>query len=173
MAPLVPELVAGALGTVCGATGFAWVAGRLLVPALVYRAYRRHVPFGAFGWPDRSEGAGSEDLVYQSAVFDCRRDDLVIRGVVPDAPYWMLGAYDRSARVLDGGHLNHRTIVVEGGQFEVRVSRRPAAGRPNWLCVADDPRGLLVFRVLLPRRPVALLSLGVADAPTPALSAAG
>lgn len=124
------------------------------LPELIWSEYQAEMPHHQLAPPNVSHGAGSTDLHYETMTYDCSEGDVVLEGVAPDAPYWQIGIYDRWVRALDGGHLNHRTIQTDAdGHFEVRVTRTPG-GRPNTLDCSREHRGMLMFRVVLPRAPV-------------------
>ena len=143
----------------------AWLAHRWVLPAFVWRAYRRHLPHHRLAPPDASEGAGAEHVHYLSMTYDCRVNDVIIEGVAPSASYWQWGAADRYARPVDHAHCNHRTVPVsEAGTYRLRLSTRES-GEPGHLCVADAPRGLLVYRVLLPTEPVPVPEVRVVPTP--------
>jgi hypothetical protein len=142
-----------ALGLAVGALRLLWSRA---LPAAVYLAYRASVPHQGFERYDGSEGAGSEDLRYLATTYDCRQHDLLVSGQAPDAPYWGIGIFDGTLRILDGGHRNHRTVRRdEAGRWQVRLTRDPLPGEDDLDC-RDAPRGLLILRVLLPRSEVEL-----------------
>lgn len=131
------------------AAAVGWLGYRFAVPRIVQREYRRHMPHHRFAPPDKSSGAGADDIVYRWCTFDCRTTDLLVRGAVPDAPYWQIGLYDGYARRIEGAHLNHRSVPTRAGRFEIRVTADPGPSDGVLRC-ADAPVGIMVLRVLRP-----------------------
>lgn len=128
----------------------------ILLPATIRWLYRRSVPVHGFSRNDGSEGAGSEDLRYLPMAYDCRHQDVVVTGRAPEALYWGVGVFDGTLRILEGGHLNHRTARIDAeGRWEVRLSVAPRAGEDCLDC-SSCRRGLFIFRVLLPTGEVEL-----------------
>lgn len=153
----VPLIVA--LTTVFALAGI-YVTITFVVPIVTERQYCRRVSATRFTAIDGSEGAGSSDLDYFILSFDCRQQDVIIRGEVADAMHWQIGAFDGSLRLIDGGYVNNHTAVVSDGRFEVVVSHRPNVEGGGINC-GHSRRGLLIYRVLCadtpPKLPVVQL----------------
>lgn len=144
-----------------GAAVLSIVLYRAVVPWLVLHIYRSELPEHRLVEADRNRGAGTSDVYYLATAYDCRRGELRIDGVAPDATYWMVGIYDAYARGVPGGHLNHRTVAMAAdGHFELLVTPHPD-GRPNTLDCRTTPQGMLIYRVLLPRSAVTVPSITV------------
>lgn len=126
----------------------------LVVPVVVWRIYQSEMPHHELAPPNISHGAGSTDIAYLSMTYDCSQGDVVIRGDAPDARYWMVGLYDRWGRALDGAHHNNHTLSVDAqGQFEVRLTASHDGAEGELDC-SRSPRGLFMYRVLLPQDPI-------------------
>ncbi len=127
---------------------------RYLLPRVVWGQYRKEMKLHVLEPPPVDEGAGSSDLAYLTMTYDCREHDLLITGEAPPAPYWMMGVYDEYVRAIQGGHVNHRTVRVgPDGRFTVRISRK-GDGKPDTVDCAESPRGVFIYRVVLPTGPV-------------------
>ncbi len=128
---------------------------RVLYPQIVTAAYRFGLPSDRFTHASGDQGAGSEDIVYFSAYYDVRHQDCFLVGAAPAALYWQVGVFDAYLRQLDRGHLNHRTVSLdEHGRFRIRLTGSTEAVGPDTLVCSSSPRGILIFRVLLPTVPV-------------------
>lgn len=128
---------------------------RWLLPWLVMRHTRKAMGFHRFTEPSIDDGAGTRDIHYLATTFDCTKRDLVIEGKAPSAPYWQIGVYDPWLRAISGGHINHRTVRLDANQnFKIRVSARDVVDSDTLFC-RESPRGVLIFRTLLPNAPVA------------------
>lgn len=142
-----------AVASVVAVASYA-VIWRYLLPPLVWGQYRKEMKLHVLAAPPVDEGAGSADIAYLTMTFDCRENDLLITGPAPPAPYWQMGVYDEYVRAIQGGHVNHRTVTLgPDGRFTVRISRK-GDGRPNTLDCAESPRGVFIYRVVLPTGPV-------------------
>ncbi len=137
------------------ALGLGVAAYLFLLPAVIWSLYTAELSHHDLAPPDVGHGAGSADLYYEVMTYDCTEGDVVIEGEAPNAPYWMFGIYDLWARALDGGHVNHRTVPLGAdGRFRVVVTDTPR-GLAGELDCRRSPRGMLMYRVLLPAAPVA------------------
>lgn len=135
------------------APALAWAVYRWVVPEVVWWLYRRSLPHHRLEPPNIDEGAGIVDVQYWAGTYDCRKADLEVDLIIPQADYWMIGVYDCYARGLAGGHLCHRDVVTSPGQT-MRIAVSQVARQGAWLDVSSSPRGLLVFRVLRSAGPV-------------------
>lgn len=122
---------------------------RYLVPPLVWGQYRKQMKQHVLAPPDTDHGAGSSDITYLTMTYDTAAGDIEISAPVPPAPYWQMGIYDEYVRAEPGGHLNHRTTEVRDGRWTVRITPN-AHGAPNTLDADLSPRGIFVYRVVLP-----------------------
>ena len=150
---LLPLLLAGNLTPIALYLGYY-----IVLPRLMVEGYRQAMPSTQFGSVDGSEGAGSADIEYYTLYFDVRHDDLTISGPAPSARHWQIAAFDGMARLIDGAYVNHKTITLDNhGNFRVRLTARPANCDPqNILDCSSTPRGMVIFRVVLPRQTVQL-----------------
>jgi hypothetical protein len=147
---LLPRFAVAAVVAVAS-YGLIW---RYLLPRLVWGQYRKEMKQHVLEAPPVDEGAGSADIAYLTMTYDCREQDLLISGQAPPAPYWQMGIYDEYVRAVQGGHLNHRTVAIGAdGRFTVRLSRT-GGGRPDTLDCSENPRGVFIYRVVLPTGPV-------------------
>src|SRR5690606_16046052 len=102
------------------------LVNRYAVPAFVWNEYQAHTQVNVLEPPPVDEGAGSHDIYYLAASYDCEVADLWLVGEAPDADYWMVGIYDTRMRQIPSGHLNHRSIHVEDdGTFQIHITQRP------------------------------------------------
>lgn len=131
---------------------FVVVAWWVVTPRMTIRGYSRALPSQHFNLIDPAVGAGSSDLAYFNLYYDVRTRDLEISGVAAKAAHWQFGAFDGQLRVIDGGYLNNHTVPVDDdGRFSVRVTADPAIGAgPGVLDCSSCPRGMIIYRVLLP-----------------------
>ena len=132
----------------------ALLIDKFAVPAFVWDGYQAHTKVNHLEPPPVDEGAGSHDIHYVAASYDCQAGDLWLVGEAPDADYWMVGIYDLRMRQIPSGHLNHRSIhVEEDGTFAIHITPTPT-GADNELDCATSRYGMLVVRVLRPRTEV-------------------
>ena len=124
------------------------------LPAYVWQGYQAHTKVNVLEQPPVDEGAGSHDIHYMAASFDCTAGDLWVVGPEPDADYWMIGIYDLRMRQIPNGHLNHRSVEIDpDGRFRIHVTRTPTGGR-NELDCSTSVHGMLVVRILRPHSEV-------------------
>lgn len=133
-----------------------YVAYYVIVPRVITAGYAKQIPSTRFQGIDGSEGAGSIDIVYFNLYFDVRNEDVVIHGSAPAARHWQIGAFDGFARLIDGAYLNHKTVTLdENGDFYVRLTKRPLFDETeNVLDCSKSPRGMVIFRIVLPQQSV-------------------
>lgn len=129
-----------------------------VVPRLIVEGYRRELTSQKFRVVDGSEGAGSVDIKYYNLYFDVRNQDVVISGQAPDARYWQFGAFDGATRLIDGAFLNHKTVQLnEDMTFRIRLTVDPKSDQlKNVLDCSACPRGMVIFRIVLPQQEVEL-----------------
>lgn len=90
--------------------------------------------------------------VYFTLNYDCRKDDVEIRGVVLEGLYWSLVPYDRYTLPLKSYLTDESVITDDEGRYTVRLTTRPQ-GRPNELDVSASPRGFVIIRNSLVKNP--------------------
>lgn len=136
------------------------VGYHIVLPRIITIGYRQSLSSDKFTNADGSAGAGSVDIVYYTLYYDVRKNDLHISGKAPSARHWQLGAFDGATRLLDGAYMNQKTAAVDAdGYFSVIVSGKALAEQPlaNDTTVFDcsgTPRGLMIFRVVLPEETI-------------------
>ncbi len=143
----------------CVATPLVLCIGYYVVtPFALIQGYRMGMPSTHFSAVDGSEGAGSVDLRYYTLYFDVRTKDIVISGDAPKARHWQFGAFDGMARLIDDAYLNQKTVQLDdAGRFSITVTSHPSPEKKsNILDCSSTPRGMIIFRVVLPEQDVAL-----------------
>ena len=150
---LLPLLVSLVLTPIVLYVGYYCV-----VPRVMIEGYRRGLPATKFGDVDGSEGAGSIDIEYYNLYFDVRSQDVVISGSAPQARHWQIGAFDGMTRLIDGGFLDQKTMKLDDkGHFRVRLTSQPSShDSQNILDCSACPRGMVIFRIVLPQANVEL-----------------
>lgn len=144
---LMPLLLGAALAPVV-----LWVAYFLVLPRAMTFGYRSSQPDSKF---DAVQGgAGSIDIEYYTLFFDVRSQDVLIRGPAPQAVHWQFAAFDGFTRVIQGAYTNNKTTVLDGeNRFLIRLTSNPldsASESETLLDCSANPRGLAIFRIVLP-----------------------
>lgn len=142
-------------------TPFVLLVGyHVVLPRIVTIGYRQSLASDRFTNADGSEGAGSVDIAYYTLYYDVRESDLHIRGKAPNARHWQLGAFDGATRLVDGAYMNQKSAVLDAnGHFRVAVTSKPLASQPQYgdatlFDCSGTPRGLMIFRVVLPEETI-------------------
>lgn len=136
------------------------VGYHVVLPRIVTIGYRQSLSSDSFTNADGSAGAGSVDIAYYTLYYDVRENDLYVSGKAPSARHWQLGAFDGATRLVDGAYLNQKTAVLDAeGHFRVAVTSKPLTEQPQGgdttlFDCSGTPRGLMIFRVVLPEKTI-------------------
>jgi hypothetical protein len=96
------------------------------------------------------EGQGfNPGNLYWAVVYDCRENDVEIKGTVPNARYWSMVPYDGHTLPLRSYLFDGDIVKDEKGGFTAYLTTQPA-GRPNEIDVSAAPVGGLVIRINFP-----------------------
>ncbi|MDP2316268.1 MAG: cytochrome P450 [Pseudomonadota bacterium] len=129
------------------------VAGRVVLPALIYRIYVRSTAENRPIRPDVAKGAGTFDIDYFACAVDLSRGDLVLDLVRPRTRYLQIGLYDTGADAIPTAHLTSASLPpgLPGEPLSLRIVR-DARGAADALTLdaAGRTRTFLMVRALDP-----------------------
>jgi hypothetical protein len=103
-------------------------------------------------------GSGVGSNIYLSLWYDCRKNDLLINGKIPEAQHWSLVPHDIRTSYPLNSWLDDDTVSLKpDSSYEILVSKKPETD-VNSINVSEAPLGLILIRYTNPADPQQAIS---------------